>query len=565
VPTDRCKPVDFNAHAASRAGLRKHAAHQASAFHAGAQDFAAECHMRSAFQAEVNDTSVTGKPADPFQPEPAHWRQILSMPEHVKVHWINSFRKELRFFFKMNTFSEDVTVLDTDDVIPVTAKCRTKLQSNGTIEKLKTRICLRGDLQSASEMDTWCAIAGFRALKIFLSVAARTKCRTCQLDFIGAFLQACAIDRTVTMLPIEWKELFPEFADRFGAPLLCVKSIYGGSHANRSFDMRLSQWLKNDQRLIRCLSEGSIFTRCDGDKFLMLLNAVDDQLCFSDCDQMRKKFEADISSNFDVELMGQAHWCLQARITQHANLDVALDQSRYAALICNRFIPSLTIDTVTPEDCEIHKRPLPNGFVATKEDQAKDMFEVKRLADEFGFKCSSVVGMLIFSVNTFICLHFGIRKLAKFNTRPGHYEAAAHLLRHLRCNARRGGLRCYANLADSPSTKSLASFGGPVDYPLVSCTDASWQDCPDTSRGTGCCMLFAQGGIVDAASFVPNPIALSSAESEHNAGAFGVTAAQHVRQLFQELHGLDPDTSLSVPLVMDSSSAIAIACKSRDA
>jgi hypothetical protein len=130
APTDRHKPVDFNACIASRAGLRKHAAHQASAFHAGARDFAAECHMRSAFQAEVNDTSVTGEPADPFQPEPARWRQILSMPKHIKAHWINSFRKELRILFKMNTFSEDVTVLNADDVIPVTAKHRTEPSRN---------------------------------------------------------------------------------------------------------------------------------------------------------------------------------------------------------------------------------------------------------------------------------------------------------------------------------------------------------------------------------------------------------------------------------------------------
>jgi hypothetical protein len=78
-------------------------------------------------------------------------------------------------------------------------------------------------------------------------------------------------------------------------------------------------------------------------------------------------------------------------------------------------------------------------------------------------------------------------------------------------------------------------------------------------------MLFAQGGVVDATSFAPNPMALSTAESEHNAAAFGVTAAQHVRQLFQELHGLLPDTQLFIPLVMDSSSAIAIASKSCDA
>jgi hypothetical protein len=375
-------------------------------------------------------------------------------------------------------------------------------------------------------------------------------------------LQSYAIDRTITELPSEWKELFPEYAEWFAIPLLCIKtrSIYGGSYANRSFDIHLSNWLENDQRLLRCLSEGSIFTRRDSDKFLILLNAIDDQLYMSNCDDMRKQFEKDISSKFDADLMGQAHWYLQARISQHANGDITLDQSRYAALICNRFIPTLPLDTVTLEEFEQYERPLPDRFVATIEDQAKDMFQVKRLAEEFGYQYSSVIGMLIFAMNTFVYLHFGISKLAKFNTCPGHkhFEAVAHLLRHLRCNTRRGGLRYYANLADSPFTKLLASFDdGPTDYPLVLCTDFSWQDCPDTSRSTGCYMLFCQGGIVDAASFVPNPIALSSS-------AFGVTAVQHVRQLFQELHGLAPNTSLSIPLVMDSSSAIAIASKSHD-
>jgi hypothetical protein len=459
-----------------------------------------------------------------------------------------------------------VIVEETDEMIPVPAKHRAKSQSKGTIEKLKIRMCLRGDLQAPSELDAWCAIADFRALKMFLSVATRTKCRAHQLDFISAFLQCHAIDRTVTILPEEWKEVFPEHAEWFGMPLPCVKSTHGGSCANRSFDDHLANWLENDQGMRRCESEGSTWIRRNGDKFLILLNAIDDQLCFSNCDVMRESFETAITNFFDVELLSQAHWCLHARVTQHANFDVTLDQSRHAALTCNRFLPSLPITAATPEDCEKHKRPLPNEFIATTVDQANDVFEVKRLADEFGFQHSSIVGMLIFAMNTFAHLHFSIRKLAKFNTRPGrkHCEAVAHLLRHLRCNARCGGVQCYADLNDSPFTKLLASFNGPTDCPLVLCTDASWQDCPDASRSTGCCMLFAQGGIVDAALFAPNPIALSSAESEHNAAAFGITAAQHIRQLFQELHGLRPDTQLSIPLVMDSSSAVAIASKSCD-
>ena len=45
----------------------------ASACHAGAHDLQAESYMCSALQAEVNDISVTGEPADHFQPEPVHW------------------------------------------------------------------------------------------------------------------------------------------------------------------------------------------------------------------------------------------------------------------------------------------------------------------------------------------------------------------------------------------------------------------------------------------------------------------------------------------------------------
>jgi hypothetical protein len=225
-----------------------------------------------------------------------------------------------------------------------------------------------------------------------------------------------------------------------------------------------------------------------GEIFLCLLNAVDDQLYFSNCDNMRQKFEAAVQADFDVDFLGQAHWYLQARITQHADFSITLDQSRYAALICSRFIPTLPISDITPEDRERYRQVLPSGFVATKQDLANDMFEVKRLEDEFGFKYASVVGMLIFAMNTFFYLHFAIRKVAKFMTRPGrvHHVAIAHLLRHLRCNTRTAGITYYSDISKAPVTQLLASIDAPTDFPLVMFTDSSWQDCPDTSRSTGC-------------------------------------------------------------------------------
>jgi hypothetical protein len=38
--------------------------------------------------------------------------------------------------------------------------------------------------------NTWCPIAGFRALKIFLAFAVECKQRVYQLDYVAAFLQA---------------------------------------------------------------------------------------------------------------------------------------------------------------------------------------------------------------------------------------------------------------------------------------------------------------------------------------------------------------------------------------
>jgi hypothetical protein len=75
-----------------------------------------------------------------------------------------------------------------DPIIPITSKYRVKLTPDGTIEKLEARIALRGDLMRDNILipDTWCPIAGFRSLKMFLAMASRYKQRIYQLDYVAA-------------------------------------------------------------------------------------------------------------------------------------------------------------------------------------------------------------------------------------------------------------------------------------------------------------------------------------------------------------------------------------------
>ena len=127
-------------------------------------------------------------PAD-FLPAPEHWKAILRLPINTQPLWIRSMLCELKLLIKEKTFfKKELSGLD-DSIIPVTAKFWTKIKSDGTIDKLKARICLRGDKQAEmADFDTWSPIASFKELKLFLAYMEWRKSCIYQLDLIGAFL-----------------------------------------------------------------------------------------------------------------------------------------------------------------------------------------------------------------------------------------------------------------------------------------------------------------------------------------------------------------------------------------
>ena len=394
-------------------------------------------------------------------------------------------------------------------------------------------------------------------------MAARLKCRVYQLDYTGAFLQAPATTRVITILPGEWKEFFPDLAEYFGVPLLILKSLYGQTQSMKNFDIRQSEWLVQSYGFERCPSEESIYHYHKGDHFIYMNNVVDDQLYFSNYDPLRQDFENALKNEFLVEFMGQANWYLQARIQQLANYSIVLDQSRYMALISSRFLPEFPTNNITSEDKARYTSPLPQSFVPSKQDQSKTYSEVKDLEAKYGFQYSSAVGMLIFLMNTTITLQYGIRKLARFNAMPGkpHYKALIHLMHHIRTHRTKFGLKFYSP-DDTPPVytllRQLYPKFDPSSVPFLLFTDSSWQDCPDTSRSTGAYVLYLFGSLIDGASFVPTPIAMSSAESEYNAHAFALTAAIHAKQIYNNLMGYHPDTPLTLHTFIDSSSALAM-------
>jgi hypothetical protein len=141
--------------------------------------------------------------------------------------------------------------------------------------------------------------------------------------------------------------------------------------------------------------------------------------------------------------------------------------------------------------------PVPTTGVFTRKDCSATYSEVMELQKEIGFEYAAVVGSLIYLMNTYIRLNYGIRKLARFMQYPGryHFKILSNLLRHLQCYRLQGGIKFYSDITKAPLYKHLTMTGNNkfAYYPIVVFSEASFQDCPDSGRSTGGYLIFMQG------------------------------------------------------------------------
>ena len=80
---------------------------------------------------------------------------------------------------------------DGEPVTPCMDVYKEKLQSDGSLDKLKLRIEVKGDLKNKEMVGyNYSPTASMRTLKYFLADAEKHKARVHQLDFIGALLKA---------------------------------------------------------------------------------------------------------------------------------------------------------------------------------------------------------------------------------------------------------------------------------------------------------------------------------------------------------------------------------------
>ena len=100
-------------------------------------------------------------------------------------------------------------------------------------------------------------------------------------------------------------------------------------------------------------------------------------------------------------------------------------------------------------------------------------------------------------------------------------------------------LNYYANMKDAPLSDLLSQASIKTENQLMAFSDYIWKYCTDTSRITGACIIFNQGGPIEHVTHILGPIAQSSAESDHNSECTSGMDLAHFRMLIHEFLNKD--------------------------
>ena len=93
---------------------------------------------------------------------------------------------------------------------------KTKSNSHGGLDKLKARICVKGDMQINDQTNNWSPTASVQLLKVFLADTIRNNAIVHQLDFIQVFIQSETKKRIFIILNKEYETFCSHLVEHLG-------------------------------------------------------------------------------------------------------------------------------------------------------------------------------------------------------------------------------------------------------------------------------------------------------------------------------------------------------------
>ena len=103
------------------------------------------------------------------------------------------------------------------------------------MDKLKARVCLRGNIQIKEVFNSWSPTVSTRLLTCFIADSTLNKVTIHQLGFLQAFIQS-EVKKRMSVLPgKESEQFYPKLTKPFAQPLRLKKCIFGADFSGKSW------------------------------------------------------------------------------------------------------------------------------------------------------------------------------------------------------------------------------------------------------------------------------------------------------------------------------------------
>lgn len=251
---------------------------------------------------------------DDLPPEPKNWKEMMNHP--FRDGFLSACGLEIKNLDGKGTYSTISRPQDRSvQILPLTWVFTYKFNSNGFLQKLKARICVRGDLQAINSEDKRAATLAARTARSIFALVAAFDLGTMQFDAVNAFLNS-ELDETVyTRLPEGFEDGQSVWRLR--------KALYGLRKSPRLWQQEASRVL-HKLGLTMVPEDPCLFVRGG----IIIFFYVDDIIIVyhrskhQEAIQLRHQLER----HWELRDMGEASWFLGIRILR--------DQQRHKLWLC---------------------------------------------------------------------------------------------------------------------------------------------------------------------------------------------------------------------------------------
>lgn len=292
-------------------------------------------------------------------------------------------------------------------VIGVKWVYRTKLNADGSINKHKARLVVKGYAQifGVDYSDTFAPVARLDTIRLLLAVAAQKKWKVYQLDVKSAFLQG--------EIYVEQPEGYVKEGEEDKVYLL-KKALYGLKQAPRAWYNRIDDHLLS-LGFEKSLSQSTLYVKYSGNDTLIISLYVDDLLVTGSSAYQIEDFKQEMMKVFEMTDLGLMSYFLGMEIKQDRG-EVFICQKKYAKEILKKFCM---------EDCNEMSTPMNQKEKLSKEDGTQKV-------DESYFR--SLVGCLMYLTATKPDILDVVSILSRFMhcASEVHLKAAKRVIRYVK-------------------------------------------------------------------------------------------------------------------------------------